>query len=112
MSISATIVNGNSSSNVECYHFPYLNMCWARVYVVLSEDLAANTNLTVCEIDVNYKPMYITALSAHSRDASVSAYVRRDATNPTTDPVTLIVSSKSDLTAGSAIYISGLWAVS
>lgn len=111
-SVAATNVTGTSSSNVECYYFPYLDMCWIRGYIVLSAALTANTNLTVCEVDVNYKPLYITAISAHNKDTAVSAYVRRNSTNPTTDPVTVIVSSKSDLASGSAIYLSGWWAVS
>lgn len=106
--VSISVLNGTSSSNVECKYFPYLDMCWVRAYIVLSAELAANTNLTVCEIDANYKPQYITAISAHNRDAAVSAYVRQNST----DPVTVIVSSKSALASGSAIYISGWWMVS
>lgn len=109
--VNLTHENVVSTSSSSCVYFPYLGMCWLRAYVVLSEDLAANTALEVINVDNAYRPSSITALSAWSNTSMMSAQIRKDSADETA-PAVIRIKSDVALSSGASIYISGWWVAS
>ena len=105
-SATVTHVNVTSDSATTCTYYTYLKMCFLRSYIVLSNDMAAGNILEVLNIANAYRPPSITALSAFSTCAMISAYVRRNMTDNTAPAFVRIRSDKA-LPTGTAIYISG-----
>lgn len=105
-SVAVAHVNATSDSATTCTYYIYLKMCFLRSYIVLSNDMAAGNILEVLNIANAYRPSSITALSAFSTSAMISAYVRRNMTDNTAPAFVRIRSDKA-LSAGTAIYISG-----
>lgn len=105
-SATVTHVNVTSDSATTCTYYTYLKMCFLRSYIVLSNDMAAGNILEVLNIANAYRPPSITALSAFSTSAMISAYVRRNMTDNTAPAFVRIRSDKA-LPTGTAIYISG-----
>lgn len=104
--VSVTHVNVVSNSATTCTYYPYLKMCFLRSFIELSSDVPAQTIFEVMNITNTYRPSSITALSAFSVSATVTAYIKRDASNDTA-PASVRIRSDGALSSGTQIYISG-----
>lgn len=105
-SVSVIHVNVTSNSATTCTYYPYLKMCFLRSFIELNSNVSAQTISEVMNIANTYRPSSITALSAFSASATVTAYIKRDTSNDAA-PASVRIRSDGALSSGTQIYISG-----
>lgn len=84
------------------YYYPFLGMCFVRMYFSLNSALTAGTLRNVIAIPEGFRPGYRHALSIHTgASASAEAVVASDGL--------ISMRSNIDLTTSNSIYITGFW---
>lgn len=102
-----------SGHNISVFYFPYLRMCFARGYCQLPSgtEMTANTFYSVCSIDYNYAPTYVTILSASTSNGARCRIIK-DSEHST---CTIDISPYNNVSIGSSstghVYFSGWWLV-
>ncbi len=88
-------------------YYPALGAVYMRMYFKNAISFTAGTLYKLVDIPEQYKPAYITAVSAYCK-AGGCAYVSSSASN---GKVSLCFYSKDGMNANYAFYVAGLWLV-